>query len=209
MKQVIKICGMRDPANVVDIAALKPDLLGFIFHVASPRFVGDSLVIPSTLKAEQRVGVFVDADFETIEKIRKQHELGWIQLHGHESVGTVQAGHARGWKIIKAFSVNNQFDFSTTEAFAPYCDYFLFDTKGPQPGGNGRVFDWGLLNQYNGHTPFLLSGGLRADMATAIKSFQHPLLAGYDFNSGLEMSPAIKSVELVANVMNALKREML
>ncbi len=33
----VKICGMRDPANIAEIAALNPDYLGFIFYDRSPR----------------------------------------------------------------------------------------------------------------------------------------------------------------------------
>jgi anthranilate phosphoribosyltransferase len=39
----VKICGMRDPQNIDDVARLGPDYLGFIFSPASPRFVGTRL----------------------------------------------------------------------------------------------------------------------------------------------------------------------
>ena len=34
----IKVCGMRQPQNIGDIAALNPDYMGFIFYPPSPRF---------------------------------------------------------------------------------------------------------------------------------------------------------------------------
>lgn len=38
---LIKICGMKEPGNVKEVAALHPDMLGFIFYKASPRYAGD------------------------------------------------------------------------------------------------------------------------------------------------------------------------
>ena len=37
---LIKICGMKEPGNVKEVAALHPDMLGFIFYKASPRYAG-------------------------------------------------------------------------------------------------------------------------------------------------------------------------
>lgn len=34
----IKVCGMKDAANIAEVAALKPDYTGFIFYKRSPRF---------------------------------------------------------------------------------------------------------------------------------------------------------------------------
>jgi phosphoribosylanthranilate isomerase len=37
----LKICGMKHPQNIADIAALNPDYLGFIFYEKSKRYVGE------------------------------------------------------------------------------------------------------------------------------------------------------------------------
>jgi phosphoribosylanthranilate isomerase len=205
MSRLVKICGMREATNLKDVVALKPDLVGFIFYEHSARFVGDAFLIPDEVRIEQRVGVFVNVDFEEAKLLRLRHQLGWIQLHGQESVEYVQAGRAAGWRIIKAFSVDAEFDFTDTEVYSPFCDYFLFDTKGLQPGGNGRTFDWNLLSQYRGTVPFLLSGGLNVGLLPALQLITHPQLVGFDFNSGLELAPGRKSVEQVRIVLNELK----
>lgn len=206
MKPVIKICGMREASNLKDVSTLSADLIGFIFHERSPRFVGQDFRVDDRLAIGKRVGIFVDESFERIEELRKEHHLNWVQLHGQESVQLAQAGREAGWQIIKAFSVDANFDFAYTEAYAPFCRYFLFDTKGVYPGGNGRPFDWSHLVNYRGQVPFLLSGGLSVEMLPAIKTFRHPKLAGYDFNSGLEIAPGRKSVERVEIVINELKK---
>jgi phosphoribosylanthranilate isomerase len=98
-------------------------------------------------------------------------------------------------KIIKAFSVNEDFQFHKTKPFEGVADYFLFDTKTNLPGGSGEKFNWEILNRYNGDTPFLLSGGISPEDAEEIKKIDHPQLAGIDLNSGFEDEPGLKNIE--------------
>ena len=37
----IKVCGMRDPQNILSLAELKPDYMGLIFYPQSKRYVAD------------------------------------------------------------------------------------------------------------------------------------------------------------------------
>jgi len=128
-----------------------------------------------------------------------------VQLHGHETPAYCQAAHAQGLRLIKAFSVGESFDFSALSAYKPFCELFLFDTKGAQPGGNGTAFDWRLLADYQGTTPFLLSGGLGPNNANELRHFHHPRLAGYDFNSQLETAPALKDVDATRQLLARLQ----
>jgi phosphoribosylanthranilate isomerase len=68
MKDIkIKICGMKDPANISEVIRLDPDYLGFILYEKSPRYVSineaETLVknIPSAIK---KTGVIVDEPLE-------------------------------------------------------------------------------------------------------------------------------------------------
>lgn len=206
----VKICGMREAANLEDIAGLVPDYLGFIFYEKSPRYVGDALDaellrgLPPTVR---KVGVFVDAPLPLLLATAAQYSLDYVQLHGHESAAYCQAAHAEGLRIIKAFSVDEQFDFDTLTEYGAVCDFFLFDTKGKHPGGNGYAFDWRVLTNYNGPAPFLLSGGLGPDNANALLAFKHPYLAGYDFNSQLETAPGLKDVAATRELLLTLHQQ--
>ena len=61
MKVKLKICGMRYPINILEVGALQPDFMGFIFYDQSPRFVTDEFKIPLGLpESIKRVGVFVN-----------------------------------------------------------------------------------------------------------------------------------------------------
>jgi len=58
-------------------------------------------------------------------------QLDYIQLHGDETpeyFNRIQT-KTKTIKLIKAFRVNEDFDFSTTKNYEKYCTYFLFDTK--------------------------------------------------------------------------------
>ena len=202
---------MREAANLGDIASLLPDYLGFIFYDKSPRYVGDALdaeLLRSLPPTVRKVGVFVDAPLPQLVATATRYDLDYVQLHGHESAAYCQEAHAQGLRLIKAFSVDENFDFSTLAEYGAVCDFFLFDTKGKQPGGNGYAFDWSILAGYNGPAPFLLSGGLGPENATELLSFTHPYLAGYDFNSQLETAPGLKDVVATRELLLLLNQQV-
>jgi len=55
---------MRDPKNILEVAALGPDYMGFIFYEKSKRYVGEDFFIPREFPHNiKRVGVFVNEKF--------------------------------------------------------------------------------------------------------------------------------------------------
>ena len=211
----LKVCGMKYEDNIKQVAALQPDYLGFIFYDKSARdFDADN--IPELPKSIKKTGVFVDADLDfVIEKINK-HKLQAIQLHGKESpeycdalrhAELVSASHDENLKqvqvdkkleIVKVFSIIDEFDFSVLKPYEGIVDYFLFDTKGKLPGGNGYTFDWNVLNNYPSTTPFFLSGGLGLNEVEDIKEFSKSKASKYcyalDVNSKFEIEPGLKNI---------------
>ena len=137
-------------------------------------------------------------DFE-IMALAKNLGFEWIQLHGKENPATCQILKNQGLKIIKVFSVDENFDFELTKPYEGAAHYFLFDTKTAQHGGSGQKFDWKLLDKYTGHIPFLLSGGIGPDDAEEILKINHPKLTGIDVNSGFEDEPGVKNIEKLKN----------
>lgn len=165
-----KICGMKYSENIEAIAEIQPNYLGFIFWENSKRRF-DLEEIPQLDSRIKKVGVFVDAKMNEIIARKNQFDLDVIQLHGNESVAFCEELKKQNIKIIKAFSINNQFDFSKLKQYIHYVDYFLFDTKGKLPGGNGITFDWKILENYSFDTPYFLSGGIGNTELEAIKIF--------------------------------------
>ena len=208
---IIKVCGMREPENIRAVEALGVDWIGFIFFPPSPRNV---VSIPDSLsKQSQRVGVFVDAEMENIIQHINTFHLDMIQLHGNESPHFCHAlkqhlpAHL---KIIKMIPVATENDILLTRSYSDDIDYFLFESKIPTQGnaygGSGQKFDWSILSLYNGHIPFLLTGGIDENDVERIARFHHPQFAGIDLNSRFEHSPAVKDISklrtFIAKVRN-------
>lgn len=200
---LIKVCGMREGKNILDIEQLGVHMVGLIFYPKSPRYVYE---MPQYLPQQaKRVGVFVDERKEYVQIIADRFSLDYVQLHGSESPEYCHALRLAGLNVIKSFPVATEKDLEKTKLYDGKCDYFLFDAKCETYGGSGNQFDWDILNGYKGETLFLLSGGINLYSTRALKSFDHPRLAGYDINSRFEIMPGKKDVKRVAKFIKQIK----
>jgi phosphoribosylanthranilate isomerase len=205
---LIKICGLKIPSNINELAMLNIDMMGFIFYDKSPRFVRehfDKRLIQSLPKSIRKVGVFVDEDEKMVLQKIEDYGLDVVQLHGNESAVYCEKLKVNNIIIIKVFQVDEAFDFSQLAPYQKFCDYFLFDTKGKEKGGNGISFNWEMLNNYQLDTPFLLSGGIGVENINEALFITHPQLVGFDINSKIEVEPALKSVELAHILTTKIK----
>ncbi|NDV93710.1 phosphoribosylanthranilate isomerase [Dysgonomonas sp. 521] len=205
----IKVCGMKYPDNIKELNKLPVDFAGMIFYEKSPRYAAK--LNPEDIRdlfrgGRKRVGVFVNADMDYIIQMADKFSLDLIQLHGDESPDFCKELNKR-MPVIKAFSISESSDFEKTKAYDGLCGYFLFDTKTPQYGGSGRKFDWNILDEYKGNTPFILSGGISVDDAETIKNIKHPQFFGIDLNSRFETEPGRKDIILLQQFIKRLKDE--
>lgn len=197
---------MKFTENRSEVEKLKADLLGYIFYPESKRFVGDNPESGLFNAHKPKVGVFVDENAFEILGLAKNLGFGYVQLHGKENPKTCGILKSQGLKIIKAFRVNEDFKFSDTIKWEKVADYFLFDTKSTLPGGSGKKFDWNILDNYKGHTPFFLSGGIGPEDVQQIKLVNHEKLTGVDLNSGFEDEPGLKNIEKLKEFINELRK---
>jgi phosphoribosylanthranilate isomerase len=109
-------------------------------------------------------------------------------------------------QVIKAFGLDESFDFDRLDAYADSVDYFLFDTKTVKHGGSGETFNWDILQKYKGNVPFFLSGGLSIDNLAEVEKIKHPSFYGVDLNSRFEIEPGTKDIPLLKQVFNLLKQ---
>lgn len=211
---------MRDADNIRDISALGVDMIGLIFYPPSPRYVqqfssGAGIIpdyAPDMGKTPLRVGVFVDDMPQNIVTRVYNYKLDYIQLHGNEPRETLENLRATidpdikpNIKIIKVISVSSAEDIKKYKEYVGAADLFLFDTKCKTVGGSGEQFDWQVLEQYDGETPFLLSGGIGPDDTERVKSFHHPQCIGIDLNSKFEIEPALKDMEKLKDFLEKLR----
>ena len=196
---IIKVCGLREKANVLAIDTLSIDLMGMIFYEKSPRFVegnteniGD---IPIT--NTPKVGVFVNEKSYSIFNHIAHYDLDLVQLHGDETVDV--CGELKTHvKVIKAFQINDDFDFKNLEKYLSVVDYFLFDSTAVNYGGSGQSFNWEVLKKYNYTIPFFLSGGINEEHIDEIKKLTLPQLTAIDINSKFETEPGLKNTEQIS-----------
>lgn len=201
---IVKVCGMRDPDNILAVERTGIDWMGFIFYRKSSRYAGEQApsYLPTTVK---RVGVFVNDDIDTIMKMVEEYGLDKVQLHGSESPEFCRQLADKGIQVIKVFSIAEAKDIDNIALYEGLCEHFLFDTKCKTVGGSGVSFDWSILELYKGSTPFILSGGLGPDSMPMLEQFHHKAWAGIDLNSGFEISPAMKDADALRTFINKFK----
>ena len=227
----LKVCGMKYVENIEQIVGLKPDYLGFIFYEKSKRnFEG---IIPEFSKSIKKTGVFVNEYIEIIISLVEEYRLDAIQLHGDESLEYVadlknQLKERRTLfldenkqikkkknkhyisenevELIKVFGIKDDFNFDYLKPYLEVVDFFLFDTKGKERGGNGTKFDWSILKKYPFRKPFFLSGGIGIEDIEAVQEIIKSNLPIYalDINSKFELKPGLKNINEVKNFKNTL-----
>lgn len=210
-KLKIKVCGMREKENLRQLAELNPDFIGFIFYNKSPRFVGEDFdpsftaIVPDYI---EKVGVFVNAEFDYILNKVSRYGLTHVQLHGDEDISYCRKLSENGIQIIKSFSIGENFNFDSLNDYKDCCNYFLFDTKTPTHGGSGIKFNWNLLEKKNIQKPFFLSGGIGPEDIENLQALNGMPVFALDINSKFEISPALKDIHILRTFINNIRTEI-
>jgi len=196
----VKICGIRSADDLRAVAAAGATWTGFVFFPKSPRHlsIDDAAALRSVAQrlpsAPKIVALTVDADDETLDEIMTQVQPDLIQCHGEEDPNRITAIKSRfACPVIKAIRVHDQQSLISAEAFDGHADMILFDSAPMDavlPGGTGHAFDWSLMRQWRGATPWMLAGGLTPEnVAQAIAKSG---ATAVDVSSGVEDAPGIK-----------------
>ena len=210
MSLMIKICGMREPENMLEVANLKPDLMGFIFYPASPRYAATILnpeIFTRFPPEIRKVGVFVNTGFDEINEAIRKYSLDMVQLHGDESTEICRRLSETGIHVIKSFNIKDSSGFKLCAKYIPYTNYFLFDASTSKYGGSGYKFDWKILDKYELGQPFFLSGGIAPGDVYNILEITNPAFYGIDLNSKFEVKPGFKDIKLLKKFMYDIRNK--
>lgn len=199
----VKICGLREPAQLAAAVAAGAAYVGFVFFPKSPRNLAidraQSLAV-EVPPGVAKVALTVDADDATLDAILARVPLDLLQLHGSERperVGEIRARY--GLPVMKAVGIRVAEDLALLDGHEAVADQILVDAKpvpgADLPGGNGIAFDWKLIAGRRWKKPWMLAGGLTPlNVAEAVR------LTGarqVDVSSGVESAPGVKDADLI------------
>jgi phosphoribosylanthranilate isomerase len=209
MSPIVKICGLKTPEAVAASLEAGADMLGFVLFQRSPRFrtAPEAAALAGAARGRAEiVALLVDPSDEAVTETVNILRPDWLQLHGGESVErTAAIRAASGIKVMKALGIRAAGDMAAALAYRDVADRLLFDAKPPRdaerPGGHGKTFDWNLLS--GAGVGYMLSGGLTPDnVGEAIRITG---AAGVDVSSGVEISPGVKSPQLIRDFIRAAR----
>ena len=144
-----------------------------------------------------KVGVFVDAPVEEVERCIDLLELDRVQLHGDESPAFFDRFDRR---LIRVVRVRDEASFESEIGWSPAL--WLYDAHVEGYGGGGVPAPWPLIAA-RARRPFLLAGGLTPDNVSAAIAATRP--DGVDVASGVESGPRRKDPAKVAAFIAAAR----
>jgi phosphoribosylanthranilate isomerase len=212
MKVTAKICGLSSEEAVSAAVAGGAAFLGFVFYQRSPRAVTPRdaarlcAPVPSGIA---RVGLFVDAEDAMIEAALAAAPIDILQFHGNENPERVANARLRfGRPIMKAVAIAGVEDVVGAARYEDAADLLLFDAKPPRrpdslPGGNGLAFDWGLIADRSWRRPWMLSGGLTAELLP--EAVRISGATAVDVSSGVESRPGVKDPDKIRAFLGAAR----
>jgi phosphoribosylanthranilate isomerase len=204
MTVAAKICGLNSEAAVAAAVDGGAAYLGFVFYPPSPRAVNPDraaelcAAVPAGVR---RVGLFVDADDAAIRTVLDAVPLDILQFHGAESPERIADVKLRFHRaVMKAIAIAAPQDVLAASKYEGAADMLLFDAKPPRrvdalPGGNGLAFDWRLIAGREWPGPWMLSGGLTAELLP--EAVRISGATAVDVSSGVERRPGDKDPQKI------------
>lgn len=200
----VKVCGLTDPGEARECAALGAWAIGVVFADGSPRQVTvaqAARVLADVPASVARVGVFVAPEPAEVAAAVAGAGLTHIQLHGVAAIAPLREA-AGGLPVIEGFRVHGP--AALAQARGSAADLILLDAAVPGVhGGTGTRFDWGLLEAYGPlGRAFGVAGGLSAaNVGEAVTRLRPHLV---DVSSGVESAPGRKDPERVGAFIAAV-----
>ncbi len=212
----IKICGITTTSQARSIAQLGINAIGVIGVKSSPRFVPEKESIKIFNEVEkvsseiEKVLVIANEKLETIKYIyNRSNPPSVIQLHGDESVEYCRElkNESPTIKLWKAFRLKSNNDLKSISEYENNIDAILLDAWDANSlGGTGNRIPIDLLYNKSFKTPWILAGGISAEIIPEIFTRLRP--DGIDASSRLEISPGIKDLNKVESLVREIREKI-
>lgn len=197
----IKFCGITREQDVLAAADLGVHAIGLVFHPQSSRVVDVQQaqrlcrVCPPFIT---RVGLFMNQDASTIERVLEQVDLDMLQFHGQEQEEYCNSFYK---PYLKSIAMGGNTPHRVREY--PSAQAMLLDSNEiGQPGGSGKAFDWGNIPM-DMTKPVILAGGLDVDNVT--QAIQRIKPYAVDVSSGIESAKGIKDDVKMKNFIQTVR----
>lgn len=191
----IKICGINNLDDAMQVARSGADALGLVMHKPSPRSV--DIEVAAEIRRQMPAfitvtALFLDESADWIQQVIDRVRPDCLQFHGTESPEFCQSWNR---PYIKAIPMGSVDDIEAYATSYPGCQGFLLDSHvAGRQGGSGDTFDWSLIPstfQY----PLILAGGLSpSNVAEAVTQVQPWAV---DVSSGVESEKGVKDRALI------------
>jgi len=203
MSVKVKICGITSAADANASVEAGADALGFMFYDQSPRHVSvpaAAEIIRELPPFVMKVGVFVNASEDTVQRAIAECGLNLLQFHGEE---TPEFCTQFGLMSMKAFRMRDAGSLKDLQNYPT--DAWLLDAySNDKRGGTGEKFNWDLAVEAKkfGRLIFLAGGLTPENVAAAVNKVQ-PFAV--DVSSGVEFAPGKKDAAKVRAFINAVR----
>ncbi|NIM18662.1 MAG: N-(5'-phosphoribosyl)anthranilate isomerase [Candidatus Latescibacteria bacterium] len=196
----IKICGLTTPEDAVACNALGTDYLGIVFEDSPRRVTLESAKkIRAAVPRANLVGVFADADQDSIVEAARACKLSMIQLNGHESPEYCEGLLSKTLlPIVKTFRQHETWDPARLALYQTI-SYFLFDLDRPsadpaQKDASRGFWAKAAKARKMGYR-IILAGGLDPSNVRGAVEATRPYCV--DVCHGVEKAPGLKDFEAV------------
>ena len=201
----VKICGITSVDDALLAIAAGADALGLNLVPSSKRVID----IPTAAHIAASVGdlvelvaVVANRGADELEGLRRATGIRWLQLHGAETPGDLQAVQPEAYEAV---AIGGPEDIERAAQFGG--DRLLLDAKSPsgELGGTGLRFDWSLAQPLVRTRKVIIAGGLYADNVAEVIRTLKPF--GVDVASGVELAqnPRKKHEALLRSFVYAVR----
>lgn len=200
----VKICGITRVEDAVAAIDAGADAVGLVFWEGSKRAIDNvraRAIVEQIPASVSTVGVFVDASLVHVLKTADETGISVAQLCGKVGSGNWNSV-PRYMRLLRMLTIASSKRPDATERMSGVSDYLLDNGAVGQHGGTGQSFDWGLAEAFREWGRIWLAGGLRPDNVGEAISVVRP--HAVDVSSGVEISPGVKSPELIRAFIDAV-----